>query len=351
MSIIGEILAEAERTGAINFGPGMPDPSTFPVEEIKSAVGDVSADELNYTPYPGRPDLVEEATRFLERRGIEGRKVIVTAGGQEAIALLALYLKRHHMGIRVGNPSYLEALTTFRAFDLSVSSSPVDEEGEVPDVADAYYIIPTGHNPTGRTMGKERREAFAQLSRRVFLVEDGTYDLLYYGKEPTPVSALTENGAYIFSLSKVISPGLRIAFLAVPEEMYGELISLRPALNIVAPPISQAIALRLLERGVVERNAERAREVYRKKRDAMVKGLKGVIDFVEPTAGFFVWTRFDRPAMEVLQEARKKGVVFVPGEGFYVVKPDPHTARLSFSKETPERIREGVEKMREILSR
>ncbi|NPA86598.1 MAG: aminotransferase class I/II-fold pyridoxal phosphate-dependent enzyme, partial [Candidatus Diapherotrites archaeon] len=191
MSVIGEILAEARERGYINFGPGLPDHRLFPVEEIKEALSDFSAADLNYTPYEGLPELREALTRFLERRGIRDRSVIVTFGAQDAIALVALFLRKRGMGLRVGNPSYLEALNAFRGHGVSVSPADIDERGEIPDIADAYYTIPTGHNPTGVSMDLSRREEFASLSERVLIIEDGTYDMLYYDRELPPIASLT----------------------------------------------------------------------------------------------------------------------------------------------------------------
>ncbi len=349
MSVIGEILAEAKRKGHINFGPGLPDPRTFPAEEIRKILTEVKEEYLNYTPYDGLDELREEVTRFLERRGIENREVIVTSGAQEAIGLLALYLRGK--GVRVGNPGYLEAVTAFKVHGAYVAPADIDERGEVPDVSDAYYIIPTGHNPTGRTMDLERREEFAQLSKEVLVIEDGTYDMLYYGDEPRPVASLTDKSVYIFSFSKVVSPGLRLGVLALPEDIKETIMRLRPALNICPPAISQFVLTELLRKGMVERNAERAREIYRKKRDTLIGELKGVLDFVEPSAGFFLWTKLPVDGDELLERARREGVVFIPGKYFYITRPDSRTARLSFSYETPERIEKGAKILRELLEK
>ncbi len=347
MSIIGEILAEAKRKGYINFGPGLPDPSVFPLKEIREILSEIRAEYLNYSPYDGLDELKEEVLRFLEKRGIENREVIITSGAQEAIALVALYLRGR--GVRMGNPTFLEALSAFRTLGASVSPAYIDENGEVPDIADAFYVIPTGHNPTGYTMSLERREAFAQLSDRVLIVEDAAYELIYYDKYRPPIASLTDKSIYIFSFSKIIAPGLRIGVLAVPEGIKEELLKLRSILNICAPTESQFLVLELLRRGVVEKNAEKARELYKRKRDLLVKELKPVLEFSEPKGGFFLWTRFPIDAFEFLEKVKEQGVVFVPGRDFYITKPDLRSARLSFSYETPERISEGAKIIRETL--
>ena len=349
MSIIDEILAEAKRKGYINFGPGLPDPSVFPLEEIRSILSEIREEHLDYSPYDGLDELKEEATRFLEKRGIENREIIITSGAQEAIALTALYLRGK--GVRMGNPTFLVALLAFRTFGTFVSPAPIDENGEIPDVADAYYVIPTGHNPTGRTMSLERREAFAELSDRVLIIEDAAYELIYYDQYRPPIASMTEKSVYIFSFSKVVAPGLRIAILALPEGMKEEIAKLRPLMNICAPVDSQYLILELLRKGIVERNAERAREIYKKKRDLLVKELGSVLDFVEPKAGFFLWTELPVDAFEFLERTREQGVVFIPGKDFYITKPNPRSARLSFSYETPERISEGAKIIRETLER
>lgn len=349
MSIIGEILAEAKRKGYINFGPGLPDPATFPTDKIREILSEIKSEYLNYSPYDGLDELKEEVARFLERRGIENREIIITAGAQEAIALIGLYLRGR--GLRMGNPSYLEALTSFRGLGVSISPAPIDEHGEIPDIADAYYVIPTGHNPTGRTMGDERREEFAELSDRVLIVEDGTYDLLYYDKEPKPIASLTEKSIYIFSFSKVVSPGLRIGVLALPEGMKEDIMKLRPVVNICPPTVSQFLIMELLRRNVVKKNLENVREYYKRKRDALVKELKGYLEFIEPVAGFFLWVELPVDGMELLQRTKEHGVVFIPGKDFYITHPNPNTARLSFSYETPERIREGAKIIVEVLDR
>ena len=344
MSVIGDILAYAARTGAINFGPGLPDNNLLPVDEIKKALEELDNKNFNYSPYGGDPQVIEEIKKFLGKRGIE-REVIITSGAQEAIALVGLYLKGKK--IRMGNPVYLEALTSFKELGAHVLPTSMDERGELPLPADAYYVIPTGHNPRGTTMDRERREAFATLP--TLLVEDGTYDLIFYGEAHEPIASMREDSIYIFSFSKILSPGLRIGVLAVPENIYKDILRLRSVLNICAPTPFQHVVGLLLERGVVERASRRAREVYRQRRDMMVKYLRDVAEFSLPSAGFFVWARFPFNAWKILELSKKRGVVFIPGEPFYVSEADPNTARLSFSFETPERIREGTRILAEVI--
>ncbi len=347
MSIINRILSQAYKEKLINLGPGLPDPSTFPLKDIKQIFDELEPDELNYTSYTGREDLKQVLNGFLESLGVENRELIITSGAQEAIALISIYMKNRGMGVRVGNPVYLEALNTFRQIGVSVSPSDVDREGELPDVSDAYYIIPDGHNPTGVSMSEERRELFAQLSKDVLIIEDSTYSLLSYERRYPPVSSLTENSVFILSFSKIIAPGLRIAVMAVPEYIYTDLEKLRSSINICAPSLSQAVLLRLVERGL-EDHIRRAANSYRKKRDALYKHLKDYA-YVKPNSGFFIWLHTPVDGEQLLEKSYENGVVFIPGRYFYTIKPENNTARLSFSYETEERLEKVGEVLKELL--
>lgn len=213
------------------------------------------------------------------------------------------------------------------------------------------YTIPTFQNPTGRSLTDERRHALAEVARRrdLWVVEDDPYGELRYRGEPAPALAslpgLHERTIALSTLSKIFAPGLRIGWVRCPPALRSGLVVAKQAADLHTSTIDQAAAAHWLEAIDLDAHLARLRAAYAERHAALLNGLGGTLppgsEHTDPDGGMFVWVRlppgFDAQAS--LAPALARDVAYVPGRAFFAGVPDPRTLRLSFSGESPERIR------------
>jgi len=202
-------------------------------------------------------------------------------------------------------------------------------------------------------MSAARRQKIVELARFYDLqvVEDDPYGLVRYEGEPQPsLFELTGRTAiYSSSFSKTISPGLRVGWYILPEELAVELTEAAASTYITPVLLNQAIAHEFIRRGNFEPNLERVKGLLKARRDAMLAALDKHLSgctWTHPQGGYFIWLEFPQGtlAKDVLEKA--KGVTFVPGVDCGGM---PNTARLAFSFVSPEEIELGVERIAAVL--
>jgi DNA-binding transcriptional MocR family regulator len=246
----------------------------------------------------------------------------------------------------------------------------MDEEGLDPDALEAelarggdvsfLYTIPTFQNPSGRTLGEERRSRLAEVARAhdLAVLEDDPYGLVRYeGEAPPSLHALdgVERVAFTSSFSKTVAPGLRVGWFVVPERIRAAYDDRAVSTYISPPLLPQAIVHELLSNGQFEPNLERIRGILRAQRDAMLEalgtGLEGRATWSRPEGGYFLWLDFDGgvDSAALLERATAAGVTFVRGADFFPGAGGESAARLAFSYEPPERIAEGVRVLAGLL--
>jgi len=220
------------------------------------------------------------------------------------------------------------------------------------------YTIPTFQNPTGSTLSEERRRRLAELAREqsVAVLEDDPYGLVRFEGEPLPSLFDLEGGEnvmYSSSFSKTIAPGLRVGYAVVPAALGAKLEELAASTYITPALLAQATVFEFLRRGLFEPNLERVRLLLRARRDAMLDALErelaGRARWNRPEGGYFLWLELPGTVDtgELLVQAARAGVTFVPGEDF---GGTPASARLAFSFVSPEEIDEGVRRLAQLVA-
>jgi DNA-binding transcriptional MocR family regulator len=214
-------------------------------------------------------------------------------------------------------------------------------------------------NPTGRDLSPERRERLVALARQhgFFIVEDSVYaDLRLEGTGPPPLRALDrEHVIGVDSLSKTLSPGLRIGWLAADGAVFDRIATEKRNDDGHSPTLTQQIVARYLAEGHYESQLETARAAHRVRRDAMVAAVAAHMDDLvvatRPTGGGHVWATLRRSVDEQLLygEAIAGGVSFTPGSAALVETPRATHMRLSFSLVDPEAIDEGVRRLGRVV--
>ena len=362
----------------ISFSGGMPDPATFPAEELLEIISDVLRERpqsaLQYSLTEGIYELRDEIARLSRAHaGINAgpENVLVTVGSQEAIELVARLFIDPGDAVAVENPTYVAALQSWRAYAPRFVGVPLDERGMAVEALEErlrrlraegirvklVYTIPTAHNPCGVTMPLERRKRLLEIADEydLVIVEDDPYSyLLFEGPAEPPLKSLDRSGRviYLSTVSKFLAPGLRIGWVVASEEVISWLAAAKQALSLCTPSLMQYVVAESLRRGLALRQIERVRELYRRKRDAMLAALRDYMpdgtSWTRPRGGMFVWVTVPRgvDTRRLLDVSlRRYRVAFTPGHYFFVERPASNTMRLNFTYPSVEQIEGGVRRL------
>ena len=356
----------------ISFARGAPSPECLDAALLAScataALERDGATILAYGPGGGYGPLGEH---LAERHGVDPARVFATAGGLQGFVLYAtVQLLRRPGRVLVEAPTYDRPLKLLRWQGVNIVGVPMDDEGLEPDALQEelarggdvsfLYTIPTFQNPSGRTLGEERRRRIVELSREydLHVLEDDPYGLVRYSGDAIPSIHSLEGGervTFTSSFSKTVAPGLRVGWFVVPEAMRADYDDRAVSTYISPPLLPQAIVHELFARGAFGPNLARIRGILGAQRDAMLSALEaelgGRATWSTPEGGYFVWLDLAEgtDASALLGRATEAGVTYVRGADFFTDGGGGSAARLAFSYEPPERIAEGVRLLASLL--
>ncbi|GAA4429543.1 PLP-dependent aminotransferase family protein [Acidovorax lacteus] len=384
-SAIRELFKLLGKPGIISFAGGFPDSALFDVEGIRAASQQALTDEpgaaLQYGATEGYQPLREQIAAFMAGKGVTGlapEQLIVTTGSQQALDLLGKTLISPGDKVIVEGPTFLATIQCFRLYGAELVSAPIDGQGVDTDALERLivehkpkfvYLIPTFGNPSGATLALERRRKVLELAVRhqVVVVEDDPYGDLYFGEAPPPsllalsasVAGSRELLVHCGSLSKVLSPGLRVGWMIAPPELLAKATMCKQFSDAHTSTFAQATAAQYLKAGRMPATLDRVRAVYAERAqamgDALRRDLGDAVQFVQPQGGLFVWARLTgaggkaTDGRALATRAIEQGVAFVPGTPFFCANPDHATLRLSFATVDSDKIREGVARLARAL--
>ncbi|MDR3452012.1 MAG: PLP-dependent aminotransferase family protein [Rhodoferax sp.] len=377
-SAIRELFKLLGKPGIISFAGGFPDSAMFDVEGLKEAVNKALTDEpgaaLQYGATEGYDPLRQQLAAFMASKGVKDLApdgLIVTTGSQQALDLLGKTLIGPGDKVIVEAPTFLATIQCFRLYGAELISAPIDAHGVQTDALEKLiaehkpkfvYLIPTFGNPSGALLNLERRKKVLELAVKyqTLIVEDDPYGDLYFGEAPPPsILALSASVpgsrdwlAHCGSMSKVLSPGLRVGWMVAPPELLAKATMCKQFSDAHTSTFAQATAAQYLKAGRMPATLAHVRKVYAERAQAMGNALRkdlgDAIEFVQPQGGLFVWARLTgaggkvKDGNELAKRAIEKGVAFVPGAPFYANKPDLSTLRLSFATADVAKIEEGI---------
>lgn len=385
-SEIRELLKLISRPEIISFAGGIPDPAIFPLEAIGKAYQAVlqnqatARDAFQYSISEGYAPLRDWITGYLKGHGIETgpEQILITSGAQQALDFIGRAFIEPGDGVVMSSPSYLGAIQVFGTYRPRFISVPMDNEGVLLDQLEEafrqkpkfFYLTPDFCNPAGITTSLARRQAILKLAHQygVAILEDSPYEELRYENARIPSFAALEaqylagpdsDGKrlviYVGSLSKVLTPALRIGWICADPALINKLVLLKQASDLHCSTINQIVA-HDIARSSHASQVEKLRKAYKERRDVMLEALERClpkeVSFTRPDGGMFIWLEFPEgiDGTELLAEAVKDiQVAFVPGSAFYANEPKRNTVRLSFSLGEPARIAEGIERLAALL--
>ena len=380
-SEIRELLKYASNKNLISFGGGMPNPLTFPMAELKGIMDDVmdnyGALALQYGNTGGMNELKTEIKRLVnetEKIASSESEILVTSGSQQGLYELAKIFVNPGDVIITEEPTYVGAISAFDANKAEMHSIPMDSNGirtdlveeEVRKLAAAgrkpkfIYTIPTFQNPTGITMSLDRRKHLIEISQKyqIPLVEDNPYgELRYSGQRIPAMKSLDRDVIYLGTFSKIMCPGLRMGFTIGPEAFIGKVNLLKQALDLSSSTFSQFVAWQYLARNMVSKQIPKTVELYRKKRDIMLKALEEEFpegsSWSRPDGGMFLWATVGSRinTTDLLPEAIQAGVAYVSGNAFSPARMQGSSMRLNFTFSEDDQIREGIRRLGTLISK
>ncbi len=374
-SEVRALFAVASRPEIVSLAGGMPFVSALPMDDIGALMADViarrGAEALQYGSAQGDPGLREQICHVMAMEGIDAHPddVVVTVGSQQALDLLGRIMLDPGDVVVTEAPTYVTAIATFSAYQAEIVQVPMDGDGIIPAALaetlargrkiKLLYTVPTFQNPAGVTLSLERRQRILDICNRagVLVVEDNPYGLLAFDHEP--VRALRADAAddvvYLGSFSKTLAPGLRVGWALAPPAVRDRLVLAAESAMLSHSAFAQLAVERYLSTQPWAEQLKEFREMYRERRDAMLAALTTYmpagVSWTHPGGGFFVWVTLPAgiDAKAMLPRAIGARVAYVPGTGFYADGGGRANMRLSFCYPPPDRIREGVAKLAEVI--
>jgi 2-aminoadipate transaminase len=393
-SAIRELFKLLAKPGIISFAGGFPDSALFDVAGIKAAT-DLALSEatvggvLQYGATEGYNPLRAELSRFMANKGVTVTPdgLIVTTGSQQALDLIGKTMISEGDNVIVEAPTFLATIQCFRLYGANVIGAPIDGGGVQVDKLEALivahkpklvYLIPSFGNPSGALLSTERRLQILALAVKyqVLIVEDDPYGELYFDQAhadkpfvaAAPVSMLALSHkvpesrnwlAFAGSLSKVMSPGLRVGWLIAPPELLAKATMCKQFSDAHTSNLSQAIAANYLASGRMAASLAKVRAVYAARAQTMGECLKqafgDAITFTQPQGGMFFWANLtgargqSTDVAALAKAAIANNVAFVPGAPFFAHDADLTALRLSFATANEDLIREGVARLGEAF--
>lgn len=380
-SAIRELFKLLGKPGIISFAGGFPDSAMFDVEGIREASNAALSQDpgaaLQYGATEGFGPLREQLAELMRQKGVKevaADQLIVTTGSQQALDLIGKTMISPGDKVIVEGPTFLATIQCFRLYGAELISAPVDGHGVKTDELEALiaqhqpkfvYLIPTFGNPSGALLSAERRKQVLQMAvkHQTLIVEDDPYGDLYFDETPPPsLLAMSDDVpgsrdllVHCGSLSKVLSPGLRVGWMIAPAELLAKATMCKQFSDAHTSTFAQATAAQYLLSGRMPETLDKVRSVYAQRAqtmgDALRRELGDAVAFVQPQGGLFVWARLTGAGGKVndgnlyAKRAIEQGVAFVPGTPFFCANPDHATFRLSFATVGEEKILEGVSRL------
>ncbi len=367
----------------ISFGGGIPDPKSFPISEIQEIVSEVLSSRpeasLQYSVTEGIPELRREIVKFMRSRDIDIKsenEVLITVGSQEAIDLIGKIFIEPGDIIITEKPTYLAALQVFKTYEARVVGISMDSDGmitqELEDTVKKLvsngekikfiYTVPTCQNPTGISMSMDRRKHLLEIASKydLLIIEDDPYSyLIYENVNFKHLKALDSDGRviYLSTFSKIIAPGLRVGWVVSNEEITKWLALAKQETTLHASTLSQYIAYEFLRRGLVHKHVPRIVNLYKTKRDIMLKALEehmpNIVEWTRPIGGMFIWLTLSKDNIDtanLLEIAIKKyKVAYVPGKTFYPDHDVKNSMRLNFTYPSIDQIYDGIKRLGKLI--
>ena len=376
-SAVREILKATSQPGMIAFAGGSPAVEAFPCEEVQLLSNKILSENpvaaLVYGVSEGYEPLRNHVKQWLKERehvGSEDDVVLITSGGTQVMDIATRVLTSEGDAVICEDPSFIGSLNCFRSHGCELVGVPIDADGmniealekAVKNTPNAKFIytIPNFQNPGGTTLSLEKRRKMYEIAKEnnLVILEDNPYgNLRVEGEDVPSIKSMDTDGIVVYagSFSKILAPGIRVAYAVVPKKMAGAFTIGKQVSDVHSGVLNQMIVSRWFDEYDVDVHIENMRQIYRRKLnlmcDCLDKYCGDFISYVRPQGGLFIWARLPENVdmLEYVNKLIERRVAVVPGTAFMTDDTAPcHYIRLNFSTPADEDIIKGVEIMGEI---
>ena len=357
-----QLINDYEQRGdMIRLGTGELAPELLPTKQLEQSLKDLTLQPraIGYSEPQGSRSLRESICTHLEKRGIETtpNNVLIVSGALQAFQLIALGLLERGSVVFQQEASYLNSIHPFQSAGMHMY--PIKFQKNFQQTLQAakknrqslFYAIPTLDNPTGRNWSIEKKMAVYEACKTLsmpIIEDDVYYELLFEEKNGVPIKALDETGhvLYVGSVSKTLSPGLRIGWVVGPEAVIKRLADIKMQTDYGSSAFSQAIVTHWLASGLYEQHVITLREQLKARarfmEQLLEKHIRHIATWETSKGGFYIWLRFSKPVInKALFLALLEHKVLI-NPGFIYQPNDFHHLRLSYAYATLEQMEEGI---------
>jgi 2-aminoadipate transaminase len=309
---------------------------------------------------------------------ISADNVMITTGSQQALDLMGRIFINRGDRVLVESPTYLGAIQAWNAYGVKFVTIPFDQDGMQTQELEArlrlgikfIYVLPNFQNPTGVTLSRERRKQLVEVANAygVPIFEDDPYgQLRYEGEHLPPVVVLDDeirakefpiysgNVIYTSTFSKILAPGLRLAWVVAPVEVIKKLVQAKQGCDLNTSTFNQYLAYQVANDPWMKSHICVIRKTYKERRDVMLKALEEYmpegVQWTKPKGGLFLWVTLPEciDTQAIFPAAVEQKVAFVPGGSFHPKGGGHNTMRLNFSNSKPELIVEGIKRLAKVV--
>lgn len=376
-SFIRDILKVLGDPEIISFAGGLPNPISFPIQEMQQAIKDAiqkyGGKLFQYSTTEGLVPLKETiAARYKKRFGLafSPDDILLTNGSQQALDLIGKVMLNKGDQVLIEEPGYLGAIQALSLCEPEFLSVPLENNGiDVGKLEETLkknkvkvmYTVPNFQNPTGLTYSLEKRQAVRDILAKydVLLVEDDPYGELRFQGESLPyigAGHLDEQSVLMGSFSKTVTPGMRLGYVVTKnKQLMRYLVTAKQGSDLHTNVFTQYAINEYLTNNSYEDHIKKIVDLYGQQASTMLAAMDEyfpkTVSYTRPEGGMFMWVTMEkgRSAMDLFNKAMEKKVAFVPGNPFYVGSPDVNTFRLNYTNATEEIIREGIKRLGSIL--
>lgn len=387
--LLHDAMTVSARPDVIRLATGIPSPRLYPIDEIRElldeALHTAGQTLLQHTPTEGYGPLRDALASWMEESNesagtavqVGHENVVVVAGSQQGLYLLARTLIEPGDVVAVESPTYLGAAQVFRAAGARLMPIPVDDDGMNVDLLQEIlprrrpkliYTLPTFQNPSGTVMTMGRRLRLLDLAARyqIPVVEDDPYGALRYEGRHLPSlyaidrAAGRSNVIYLSTMSKMLFPGFRIGWVAAPKVVAERVTLMKQVVDLDTNALAQWAVWAFFERDLLRQHLVTLNQAYPAQRDRMLRAIDrygdGLLTAGRPDGGIYLWCKLEDGlrVRDLLPEAAREGVIFAPGESFHV---DANSGRgrshirLNFTLPDDHEIDEGIRRLATAIHR
>lgn len=376
-SAIREIFKYASDPSVVSLSAGNPSPDAFPVKEIEEISKRILAENpisvLQYSVTEGYTPLRQHLTKYLKESqniGAEFDDILITSGAQQIMDLTSKALLNEGETVICEAPSFIGSLNTFRSYNGRLVGVAVEADGMNMEALEKalqenkntkfIYTIPNYQNPSGVTMSLEKRKKLYELAKKysVLILEDNPYGELRYSGEAIPsIKSFDTEGIVIYagSFSKVVAPGIRVAYTVAPKEIIQKLVVCKQGSDVHTNIWAQTVCYEYMTKYDFEGHLEDLRRIYRKKAAFCMELLDKYapkIKYHKIDGGLFIWCQLpdgvDMPGF--CKTAVQNKVCVVPGNAFLTDENEKcQSFRINFSTPTDEQLEKGIKILGQLV--